>query len=310
MSQKLLLHIGPPKTATTSLQIALQNIADERFSFGGSFYPREQNTGSLCYKLLKACSDSSVSHLEVNSVRKDIQALLVSRNTLFFSEEMFLVEEPDASISTKLRRLSEIMSPFDCRIILTLRRARDALPSWYQESLKNPTFPRVAFRSFCDGARAACFDYSAICHNLKQLGFRDIRLLEFETLTSANVSLGYVSGDSRWDHERLFFPHANKGRFHQLPTDRILPSLTLKAALSVKLNSMALFRYVDSRLGLRKWYGFQTLKSVTERLSWRKEQHEKLLVPENVLRRFDDSYDHALKFFGQHELAVEIDHSE
>lgn len=310
MSPKLLLHIGPPKTATTSLQIALRNIADERFSFGGSLYPREQNTGSLCYKLLKACSGASVSQLETDSIRTEIQALLVSRSTLFFSEELFLVEEPDASISTKLHRLSEIMLPFDCRIILTLRRARDALPSWYQESLKNPTIPKVAFRSFCDSARAACFDYSAICHQLKQLGFRDIRLLEFETLTSANVSLGYVSGDSRWDHERLFLPHANKGRFHQHSTDRILPSLTLKAALSVKLNSMAFFRYVDSKLGLRKWYGFQTLKSVTEGLSWRQEQHEELLVPENVLRRFDDSYDRALEFFGQHELAKGSDNSD
>lgn len=51
---KLYLHIGPPKTATTSLQIALQQANLPGVHYGGIFQPRESNVGSIAHLLHQA----------------------------------------------------------------------------------------------------------------------------------------------------------------------------------------------------------------------------------------------------------------
>ena len=51
---KLYLHIGPPKTATTSLQVAFQETDLAALHYGGTFQPREANAGSLAQTLHRA----------------------------------------------------------------------------------------------------------------------------------------------------------------------------------------------------------------------------------------------------------------
>ena len=74
---KLYLHIGPPKTATTSLQIALQKADLPRLHYGGTFQPRDNNVGSLAQTLHQAAAGRlTTKDADVRAALGDISKIL------------------------------------------------------------------------------------------------------------------------------------------------------------------------------------------------------------------------------------------
>ena len=74
---KLYLHIGPPKTATTSLQIAFQEAHLSGLHYGGTFLPRENNVGSLAETLHQAAAGRlTTKDADVRAALGDISKIL------------------------------------------------------------------------------------------------------------------------------------------------------------------------------------------------------------------------------------------
>lgn len=145
MRPDIIIHIGPPKTGTTSLQVAFDDVKHSDFVYAGTFQPRSRNSGSLCQILYRASSGKSDIKADTLKLRAEISKLTQKRKTILFSEEMFLLEQEEVSIGDKISNLREVVSGFDCRILISARSGKSALPSLYQEIFKSlpfMTFPQ------------------------------------------------------------------------------------------------------------------------------------------------------------------------
>ena len=90
-SARVVIHIGPPKTATTALQYALQVIESDNFYFGGTTQPRTQDFSELSRSLhLVSCSGVTDADCLLANLGRQLD---LGRDVLI-SEEMFLVDSP------------------------------------------------------------------------------------------------------------------------------------------------------------------------------------------------------------------------
>lgn len=108
MTPRIIIHIGPPKTATTSLQMAFEQIKHHKFQYGGVFQPRNRNTGSLCDRIYSDCSNKNVNPSFIDCAKKELTTLVDEGKTILISEEMFLLEQDGTSIRAKIKRLKKI----------------------------------------------------------------------------------------------------------------------------------------------------------------------------------------------------------
>ncbi|PZF76975.1 hypothetical protein DK847_11020 [Aestuariivirga litoralis] len=292
---KVIVHIGPPKTATSSLQLALEAVADSRVCYGGAFHPRHRDVDSLNYRIIEACSAEQEPDAAFAAIRTEIRDLSSRHAVLILSEEQFLVDWKPSS-RTRLSRLRQLMAGVDCRILVTLRRAGEALPSLYQQMFQQVHSADVPdFSAFCSHSLASCFDYLKVCRLLADVGFADVRLLPFADLVSGGLTLGDVTGCQELGDIALALPHENKSRTGTSGTERLIPGLTLKTALGRSAAALELIRLS----GLRRWKHYEALAAQLDRLVWRPGRLEQLTVPPAVLQALDASYDQALLEFDQ-----------
>ncbi|MGC9418246.1 MAG: hypothetical protein ACP5EN_04660 [Rhodovulum sp.] len=293
MSGKIIFHIGPPKTATTSLQIAMEGIGDGRIFYAGTIQPRDQNKGSLCHRIYRICANKAHNKEEILNFHQDLRQTLDEKSIVFFSEEMFLVESKEVSAEEKLKKLRGILEGFDCRILITMRRAESALPSYYQEIFESlPLRLRMDFSAFCRDNRALCYDYTLLHKRLCDVGFKDVGFLEFEYLASGKADLGALIGDSNFDGILLDIQKYNVGRSGSTVTERAIPKVSLKS-----LGSVARIRWFVDRIGLRRRRGYKTAVNMLDRIALRPAKTRKLVVPTELLERFDASYEDAKRRF-------------
>ncbi|MBC7180972.1 MAG: hypothetical protein H5U14_12920, partial [Roseovarius sp.] len=150
MTGRLFLHIGPPKTATTALQHAFEEIADETLIYGGTFQPRERNAGSLSDILLRAASGRRAyrgRQLEeaLTRIREDVR----SGKTVVISEEMLSLSMT-TPMADKLAFLGQCFAGLPTTIILCARDPQEAIPSLYQELYRSQSFlTKLSFSRFC-----------------------------------------------------------------------------------------------------------------------------------------------------------------
>ena len=118
-SAKLYLHVGPPKTATTSLQFALQS-GNGPFVYMGVTQPRgikEQENSALLHN---AIAGKFVNVESVESVLGRIRQAINTDNNVVISDEMFLVDGL-VNHQVKLARLSESLNDIPVVLIISLR---------------------------------------------------------------------------------------------------------------------------------------------------------------------------------------------
>lgn len=130
MKHKIFVHIGLPKTATTSLQTdCFPRIARDDIEYLGVFQPRDESIQNEIYwAFAKALTRSGKSADLRESIARRLEA-----KTLIFSEEMITVSEPKSSWKEKLANLSMILEGFDYEIIVTVREPVEAMFSYYCE---------------------------------------------------------------------------------------------------------------------------------------------------------------------------------
>jgi len=215
IKRKYFIHIGPPKTATTSLQDFFFKKKFRSLTYEGIIQPREKYDNSLCSVIYKI--SASEKHLKSYDFESLINKKLNSHIS-FLSEEMFLVESKGMSWKEKVSRLHKITSSIEPTIVIVLREPISAIRSYYQELYysvdrsKITTIDDFAKSEYCD-----IYMYEKLISYLKNIGFNKLKILEFEKLINGNYTVGEIFNID--DNERVILSNNNiskkKRKIHQ-----------------------------------------------------------------------------------------------
>lgn len=232
MKGRLFVHIGPPKTATTSLQVALEGLTHARYSYAGTFQPRERNSESLSQRLLQAVSDE-LEPADLARLRFDLDQLAAfvdKGGVALLSEEILSLNQPEVPFSVKIGRLTAMIVKMPVTILVTLRDPVDALPSLYQEIYHALSLElQLDFARFCNDERAICYDYPRIAEILARGGLAAIRWLDFISIENGTLSTADVFGEyDLWKNERLMVDRTNVGIKSDDGQERYLPRVSLR----------------------------------------------------------------------------------
>jgi len=140
--QRVVLHVGLPKTGTTSIQVFLADNRDE-LAAKGFFFPILKETESTLVgyhtDLLRAlhtrhCNGDSERVIEKWQVAIDSFLDSETLHTFIISHESFSL----AHRSIDFRRLSEMFRGLAVEIVVYLRTAEDWITSLYEQGVRSP----------------------------------------------------------------------------------------------------------------------------------------------------------------------------
>lgn len=287
MKGQIICHIGPPKTATTSMQIALNSINISDFLFVGAFQPRDLDAGSLSQRLHEFCAKKKqFSSNDQLRLTRELTDQVGAGKTIFISEEMFLVHQDNASIEEKINALNIVIRDLPCRILITLRDPNFALPSYFQEIFKSlPVRLQLDFSKFCRNKRAICYDYEKLLTIINKAGFKDVSFIDFDMLTAGKIDLGELIEKDEYIGITLRVDKHNSGLIGNAPTARNLPSISLK-----NLGRVRLVKRTINTLRMRDWPGYRRCVGLVDRIVLRKAHLCDLTVPSDVAERLDVGY--------------------
>jgi hypothetical protein len=131
MSGKIFVHIGLPKTATTTLQTEVfPALSGGGVQYHGVLHPRSGNKQNQLYTRFCEAVYAGVS---LEEVRSTLEGMLNAGTTIIFSEEMLTVSVEDAPWRVKLKNLADLLRGLDYVLILTVREPATAIFSYYVE---------------------------------------------------------------------------------------------------------------------------------------------------------------------------------
>lgn len=134
---KIIVHVGLPKTATTTLQEdVFPKLVSDCFIYLGIVHPRNEARQHFLFEpIYKAIATGEL----VSGLHRQISKELSFGKTILLSEEMITASEGPYSWRAKLRNLKSLVDQYDYEIIVTVREPVSALFSYYCE-----LFPRLS----------------------------------------------------------------------------------------------------------------------------------------------------------------------
>ncbi|MEM8976751.1 MAG: hypothetical protein AAGD43_32275 [Pseudomonadota bacterium] len=212
MSGRLFVHIGPPKTGSTALQMALQNIDKDDFGYLGVRQPRSANDRTLSALLDDYCSGREpVLGSDLKTELTTVRDRVANGETLVLSEELFLVWEPEADIWAKLDRLDQMLSDIERTYVATLRDPIQALPSYFQELYAHLSMrERGRPAEFFEHPRCDCYDYEKLTAWFEDRDL-ELRYIGIEHLARGTAHLRQLLGASCKIDAELTIPSVNSG---------------------------------------------------------------------------------------------------
>jgi hypothetical protein len=138
--KRILIHLGLPKTATTSLQqnVFRQLHLEGVINFLGKDLDVDPKTGFVRVRSWggKCIRDAAEEKIPFDAVPSLLEPLLSSEKLNVFSDEGLMVAYPgldNVPLSRKLQNLNYILSDYDVSFIITLRNPLDYMYSLYVE---------------------------------------------------------------------------------------------------------------------------------------------------------------------------------
>lgn len=182
---RIIVHIGLPKTATTTLQMdVFPMLKNENVDYVGVYQPRVSgHQDSFFFRFVKALSDG-----KIESVRHELVELLSSGKTIILSEEMITVSSDHVSWRTKLLNLSRILNDINYILIVTVREPASAMFSYYVEMIKHLSMQKINFLEFAkNDERMEIFHYGILANELIVRFEKDrIHIVKFEDIIQGN----------------------------------------------------------------------------------------------------------------------------
>lgn len=203
MQGTLIIHVGPPKTATTSLQYYWQNLSIENFKYLGVIAPRRANNEYLGKEIYKYCkaNESSDDYDQKKNLKTKLANLLNKNKYVVFSEEMLLLENKSVSYLTKLKRLKDLTNSFNTIITFCIRDVDQAYFSYYTEIYKTlPLKLQNSFDEFQKSNYGDCYKYEKIYKTLFKIGFKKINFFYFKELINNELMMSEIMGINDLDY--------------------------------------------------------------------------------------------------------------
>ncbi|PLX48489.1 MAG: hypothetical protein C0613_10735 [Desulfobulbaceae bacterium] len=183
---RVIVHIGLPKTATTSLQQDLfPRLVDESLLYLGVKQPRTSHEQCQMFTNFY----QAVIGTGGGGVRQRIGEQLAAGRSVLVSEELLTVSQKGLSWREKLKSLSTLLGDFEYKILVTVREPVTALFSFYVELY--PWFSKQGSFVNC----ALNDDYMRIYHYgeltdtlVKIFGKEKILVCRFEDIVAGNIA--------------------------------------------------------------------------------------------------------------------------
>lgn len=180
----LYIHIGPPKTATTSFQKFFLNNTIKGLSYGGIIQPRISTDESYCKLLYKATCSNDMGDYKRNESKSE---------NVVCSEEMFLVDSKSLKWQDKIKNLYSLTKDQKTKIILVLREPNSAIRSYYQELYFNLDKNIItSINEFSKSNYCKIYNYEYLLDYLRNVGFEEIIILDFKTLITGDYKLADI----------------------------------------------------------------------------------------------------------------------
>jgi len=193
-NKNVYIHLGPPKTATTSLQIALEKVVLPETLFVGTFQPRKKsnktgknNLAKRIYRFINSTGDES----EMLLLQRELEDLFENHSNVIYSEEMIL-HKP--GWEEKVKNLYKLFRVYEINIAFCYRAPFQALPSYYAECINY--LPKKIKNSaiFFKSNWCSMYNPELVFQELKEAGFQNINIFRFSELTANSLSLNSIFG--------------------------------------------------------------------------------------------------------------------
>lgn len=138
MTGKIVVYIGLPKTATTTLQSnVFPGWEGDKMTYLGVNQPRQLGKQAALYSSVVEAVNAGEG---VEATRAALESAVTTGSTVLLSEEMFTVSSDCKSWEAKLKNLASLLEGIDSRLLVTVREPASALFSYYVE--RYPYFSR------------------------------------------------------------------------------------------------------------------------------------------------------------------------
>jgi len=231
-ASQLYIHLGPPKTATTSLQKAFQDYRSDSYYYGGIFYPRDKQqtlADLILSRILKQ------SNKLPDSIEDQIRTNLKTYNKILISEERILTIDKVANWKVKLSNLYSLLAEYDSTIILTVRNPIDAIPSYYQETFNGlPKSLQNNLSDFIKSDYCKIFRYKYFIDYLKNIGFTKVILVDYRELIRGKCTFNdFISQSESSNNQPIELVQLNKSKKNN--DSRLSSRVSLKGFISKKI---------------------------------------------------------------------------
>jgi hypothetical protein len=187
---RVILHIGPHKTGTTSLQEDLHAMRDS-LAQAGIVYPDRWRQRSAAHHALfyrvKAIGGTSTPEAEA-ALRADIEEVRGDAACLVVSSESFSTLGPDA-----IAALRRVLEGHRVEVVYFVRRWSGLLPSFWQQEVKfgrGPILPSFCRKHLADPSRSHVLNAKASLNRFATaFGDDAIRIGAYDAVVDAKQSL-------------------------------------------------------------------------------------------------------------------------
>lgn len=186
MTQKLYLHIGAHKTASSFVQTLLRENNRALLGQGLKVVPRHKLMKSNFYKELSFVNKNQREG-DAEKAKKGIIELLPvrkDRNCLFTSEDLFSslrVSDFYQNIKSSLRFLGDLVDDYEVHVILYIRRQADYVESKYTQFIHIGR--SVSFSEFLGGEIPRYLDWGVVADDIAEVVGRDnVHIKPYESI--------------------------------------------------------------------------------------------------------------------------------
>lgn len=202
----LYIHIGLPKTATTSLQYAFKNKISG-IHYEGVVQPRHLSQGDIYLRVNKWVNNIEGSlGSEKNNIISLLSTELEKYNDILISEEMFCVDQEGVTWQEKLTRLNLLLLEIDFKVIVSVREPIAASYSLYVELYKKLRDKYINFYDFFNKSnQAKIYKYKYLYGFLNDtFGSDKVHFISFEEITSEiGISRNKLFSGREWNGSDL-----------------------------------------------------------------------------------------------------------
>lgn len=180
--KKIKLHLGPPKTGTTTIQNVLKNLQSDNYI-----------NGDLELSEMILSFSQGDLQTELNIIQDKIQNLLLNHDLLIYSDERVLLEYSSKNDWTKqLKKVFQVfqLPKVQVEVIIFVRNPTQLIPSLYQQMRNINWVSKIPLEEFVLTNQVKIFNYNFLEKVILETGFTNITYQQFEILLEKELDLG------------------------------------------------------------------------------------------------------------------------